>query len=184
MRTPVATIGIRGSGYDLYCRGTCISAAELPDPTGDGLFLDVWHEGATADDGDVIPEGSTVYIGRAGLDPVLVPEMPVPITELRPDGVQLPPPVPPAASSAAPAKGFYVACHTGNCTMATPENTVELKSGEAGYVGAEGGPAEALPEVPPFQAADRIYRAVEAGAGLAVPDASIEDGGFEGCSLL
>ena len=183
MRTPVATIGIRGTGYDLYCKGTCINPAQQPDPTGDGLFADVWQDGITADEGDVIPQGSTVFIGRAGLQPVPVPEMPVPFTELRPDEVELPPPPPPAASSVAPEKGLYLSCFTGNCTIETPENTVELKSGQAGYVGAEGGPGEPLDEVPPFQAGDRIYRAVEAGATLGLPDPAIEDGGLEGCSL-
>lgn len=66
MRTPVATIGIRGTGYDLQCQGSCISldgAAYFPGeptlvdrvlslvsspayadmPPSDGMFAHVWN---------------------------------------------------------------------------------------------------------------------------------------------
>ncbi len=65
MRTPVATIGVRGTGYDLQCQGGCIALdgayyapheptlidrvldmvsrpAYADSPAGDGLFASVW----------------------------------------------------------------------------------------------------------------------------------------------
>jgi len=77
MRTPVATIGIRGTGYDLQCQGSCISldgAAYFPDeptlvdrilslvsqpayadmPPNDGMFAHVWAGGIDIQQGDNI----------------------------------------------------------------------------------------------------------------------------------
>lgn len=65
MRTPVATIGIRGTGYDLQCQGSCVAIdnayyapnepslvdkflslvsqpAYADEPAGDGMYASVW----------------------------------------------------------------------------------------------------------------------------------------------
>jgi len=181
MRTAVATIGIRGTGYDLACQGLCVSTAAQPDPSGDGLFASVWDGSIAVDGGEPLGAGDIVFIGKPGMTPVPVPQLPIPMAVPRPDTVPVPSRPPPPPSSTAPEEGLYVSCYTGNCAVETPRNTVELDGGEASFVGAEGGPARALPEVPAFQAEDPVLRSIEVGSALNL-DAGIEVGGFQ-CSV-
>lgn len=172
MRTAVATIGIRGTGYDLYCVGACVN----PDPaarSGDGLYADV-NEGSIDFDGNnpLGAEQPPVFIGSTGMTPVEVPAMPVPIEVPMPNAVDVPPVVEPAA--AAPGEALMVACYAGNCAVQTDRNTVELGAGDAARVGLGGGPAEQLPEIPAFQAEDVYFQAMgTAGENLNLIDSII-----------
>lgn len=178
MRTAVATIGIRGSGYDLYCQGTCQNLAEAVDPSGDGLSVDVWEDAIVVDETHQLDQGDTVFIGRSGMDPVPIPEMPVTITAPRPNEVEVP--EPPPQPAAAPAEGLYVSCYVGNCTVETPENTVELAPGEAGHVGAEGGPVQELEGgIPDLAAGDVILNSVGENQIQNQLDDVLEGGGSE-----
>ncbi len=182
MRTAVATIGIRGTGYDLVCQGSCQSVSPTPDPSGDGLIADVWEGTIVADDSHEIPAGSTVFIGAPGADPIPLPAPPVPLVEPRPNEVDVPAEEPPPASSTDPRDGLYVSCYVGNCSVKTDENEVSLEPGEAGFVGGEGGAAEQLDEVPPFQPEDPVLNAVETietGGALNLLDQTIQGGGAE-----
>lgn len=163
MRTAVATIGIRGTGYDLYCVGACVN----PDPqaaTGDGLYADV-NSGVIDFDGNhpLSADDPPVFIGSTGVTPLEVPTMPVPLDVPMPDTVDIPsaPAVDP--NTAGPGESLVVACYAGNCSVQTDENTVDLEAGDAARVGLGGGPAEQLPEIPAFQAEDPILNAVDTG---------------------
>ncbi|MGE3773591.1 MAG: FecR domain-containing protein [Gammaproteobacteria bacterium] len=172
MRTAVATIGIRGTGYDLYCVGACVN----PDPAargGDGLYADV-NDGAIDFDGNnpLSADQPPVFIGSTGMTPIEVPAMPVPIDVPMPDAIDVPPVVEPAA--AAPGEALMVACYAGNCAVQTDQNTVELGAGDAARVGLGGGPAEQLPEIPAFQAEDVYFQAMgTAGENLNLIDSII-----------
>jgi hypothetical protein len=162
MRTAVATIGIRGTGYDAVCQGNCMNPAPDAGPDGDGLFAEVWDGTIVLDEVTEVGAGKTVFLGNPGDTPVEVPDLPITIDEPRPNDVEVSE-QPPAESSTNPDDGLYVSCYAGNCAVETPENTVELEPGEAGFVGTDGGPAEQLDEVPPFQAEDPVLQAVEVG---------------------
>lgn len=163
MRTAVATIGIRGTAFDLYCVGACVN----PDPgatAGDGLYADTTDGIIDFDGGHPLSaEQPPVFIGSTGMPPVEVPSMPVPIDVPTPDAIDvsaLPP------DAAPPGDSLVVACYAGNCSVETPQNTVDLEAGGAARVGLGGGPAEALPEIPAFQAEDPILNAVDAGGAV------------------
>jgi len=163
MRTAVATIGIRGTGYDLYCVGACVN----PDPaarSGDGLYADV-NDGSIDFDGGnpLAADQPPVFIGSTGMTPIEVPAMPVPIDVPMPDTVDLPPAPPVDPNATAPGEALMVACYAGTCAVETDQNTVELGAGDAARVGLGGGPAEQLPEIPAFQAEDPILNAVDVG---------------------
>ncbi|MEQ8663858.1 MAG: hypothetical protein RLW62_23815, partial [Gammaproteobacteria bacterium] len=83
------------------------------------------------------------------------------------------------ASSSNPQPGLYVTCYEGNCAMQTATNEVELGPGESGYVGAGGGGAEELPEVPAFQAEDPVLHAGELGGALNRINESLDGGGLQ-----
>ena len=179
MRTAVATIGIRGTGYDAVCQGACQSPELDAGPDGDGLYTEVWDGAITLDDVHVVEAGETVFLGKAGFAPVPVPGLPMTLGEPRPDTVTLPPAPPPPPSSANPQAGLYVSCYEGNCAVQTEANLVELGPGQAGYVGAAGGAAEELPEVPPFQAEDPVLHAGELGGVLNRFNENLDGGGLQ-----
>jgi hypothetical protein len=129
-----------------------------------------------------VDQGQTLFFGSATQPGVPVPGMPSTMNVPRPDEVTLPPPPPPAAGPQGGEPGLNVSCFVGNCDVETPENTVTLQDGEAGYVGAGGGAAQELPEVPAFQAEDPLYTALEYGDQLNVLNESLEGGSFE-CSV-
>jgi hypothetical protein len=76
MRTAVATIGIRGTGYDLLCTGPCASGGKPSAPAkGEGLWASVW-------DGMITIGNRDLYANQAGFvrdratPAVLLPEVP------------------------------------------------------------------------------------------------------------
>jgi hypothetical protein len=175
MRTAVATIGIRGTGYDAVCQGNCQNPDPNAGPQGDGLFAEVWDGTITLDETYEVDTGETVFLANPGGTPLPVPDLPITIDQPRPNDVEVAE-QPPAESSTNPDEGLYVSCYAGNCAVETPENTVELTPGEAGFVGAGGGPAEELPEVPPFQAEDPVFQAVEIGDALGRLNETLDNG--------
>ena len=172
MNTPVATIGIRGTAYDAVCQGTCINPGGAPDPTGDGLFVDVTDGFVDFDGANPTGAGDeVVLINAQGATPFAVAGMPFVITQPDPASV----PLPPAPPSDAPGQGLFVSCYVGNCSVQTPANTVDLEAGEAGFVGE--GPAEQLTEIPAFLAEDPIYQALELGGSVDPLDVLLDGGG-------
>jgi len=166
MRTAVATIGIRGTAYDLYCAGACVN----PDPNatgGDGLYADTLEGIIDFDGANPLPaELPPVFIGSSGMLPHAIGNMPIEITVPRPDSIQLPPAPPVDPAAAAPGNALMVSCYAGNCAVETDENTVDLGPGQAAKVELAGGPARPLAEIPAFQAEDPLLNAVEIGSEL------------------
>ncbi|MEX2482253.1 MAG: FecR family protein [Gammaproteobacteria bacterium] len=182
MHTAVATIGIRGTGYDAICQGTCQNPDPAAGPGGDGLFTEVWDGSITLDEVHVVEAGQVVFLSDRGFTPVPVPALPMELEAPPPNTVDLPPPPPPPPSSSNPEEGLYVSCYAGTCALETDDNLVELEAGEAGHVSAGGGPAAALEEVPPFQAEDPILQAVDLGDTLSTINESL-DGGALQCTV-
>ncbi|MDZ7828885.1 MAG: FecR domain-containing protein [Halofilum sp. (in: g-proteobacteria)] len=97
--TPVATIGVRGTGFDLVCVGSCINPdAVLGAIEGDGLFISTWDGTAFAELEGAIAEfaaGETGFIANRVLPAVRLQSLPPALQNLtapRPDQVlgQLP----------------------------------------------------------------------------------------------
>ncbi|MFT4583144.1 MAG: hypothetical protein ACI915_003148 [Gammaproteobacteria bacterium] len=166
MRTAVATIGIRGTEYEMFL--------EEMD-----LYMNVVDGGVFADNGPLItPAEGILMFGAPGIEPVSMASFPVPM--------QIPPEanipvldIPPVPTSVNPPQGLIVACYVGNCSMTTDQNTVELEQGEAGFVGTNGGPAEQLPEIPPFMPEDTALGIIESGSSTNFLDDTLDAGGSE-----
>ena len=77
MRTAVATIGIRGTGYDLLCTGPCVSGGSNPSATeeGEGLWANVW-EGKIAFGDQVLDTNQAGYIKDRATPAVVLPDIP------------------------------------------------------------------------------------------------------------
>ena len=166
MRTAVATIGIRGTEYDLAIENQ-------------QLFSRVIDGGIVADDGPLItPDQGVLMFGGPGLPGVSAPDLPVPF-DIPPEANVPATEIAPPTESSAPEEGLIVACYVGNCSVETDENTIELEPGEAGFVGADGGAAEQLPEIPPFMPEDPALRTVEDNSSLNFLDDTLEGGGSE-----
>ena len=165
MRTAVATIGIRGTAYDLYCVGACVN----PDPkatSGDGLYAQVQEGEIDFDGTNPLAAGQPpVFIGGAGIIPVEITQFPLSEMVPMPNTFELPRP-PPVDPNADPRNALMVSCYAGECAVTTPTNEVKLGPGTAAKVGLGGGPAVPLQEPPAFQAEDPLLNAVEIGSEL------------------
>ncbi len=104
--TPVATIGIRGTGFDLQCQGSCVEQTSassnvfqpaldilqqllekfIPDvladglPQGDGMFASVWSGAIVFElaGGDLfLNEGKALFLPHQSSTPILLAEIPV-----------------------------------------------------------------------------------------------------------
>jgi len=77
MRTAVATIGIRGTGYDLLCTGPCVSGNGKPSEAeeGEGLWANVW-EGKIAFGDRILDTNQAGYIRDRATPAEVLPDIP------------------------------------------------------------------------------------------------------------
>ncbi len=161
MRTSVATIGIRGTGYDLMCTGACAvdgSRSKTPLPRGDGLYSSVW-------DGSIAMGELPVGTNQAGFQrtttakPVRLPVVPAffknnPVP--KPNTIKVDEDTLFTASATQDVPpGLYVSVKEGKVTVNndTTNEFVQITKGQAAYAGAQGRVAQ-LPRIPAFQAQD------------------------------
>lgn len=153
--TATATIGIRGTGFDVTCTGPC--AGEPGDPNA-GLTLWTWLGSIEVGQGgqtalQVLQAGQGLFIPASG--PI------VPITNEpssdgpRPDGVDVPPKLFSESDVSEGAEGLFVFVRDGHIEIATIGEVLHLGRGEAGFAGPAG---EALRPsiIPRFIDFDRI----------------------------
>jgi hypothetical protein len=107
IRTPAATIGIRGTGLDLQCQGMCASSADsgVGPNGGDGLFARAWLGTIDFDGRSPLSDGA-LFAANSTDTPIPVADMPRTFVVPRPDQVQLP--TFPDAVDAPPGRGVYV----------------------------------------------------------------------------
>ncbi len=164
MRTSVATIGIRGTGYDLMCTGTCMVAGEYGNldpvilPDGDGLHAYVW-DGTIDFDGRTLRKGNAAFKSSRKAAPVQLPQVP---------GFFMNNPVPKPDSVDVDEKalfskmqteeappGVYISVKDGNVVAELKSGQkLDLKAGMAGYADVLGRQAVQLPTIPVFQKFD------------------------------
>lgn len=149
VRTAVATIGIRGTGFDLLWLGPCTTSPNC------GLVASVWQGAITSDNDSGINDiglDQTVRIGAINLSPELLDSAPV-FNVPRPDTVDVDFDNLFAAQSRSGAEpGLYVACYEGHCSLLQEDRTLDLGAGEAGFANAT--ELVRLEQIEPFQQND------------------------------
>jgi len=152
--TPVATFGIRGTGFDLQCLGACVNpdyTGAIGSVQGDGLMVHTWEGRIYAQlDGRVteFAAGQSGFLVNDTLPPLRLPNVPGPMRDLpapRPDTVTAAEPEGPGDLYTHVRQGAIVV------TGATGEPLV-VSAGGSAVVGA-GGSAGSLAETPPFMGA-------------------------------
>ncbi len=187
--TPTATIGIRGTGFDLLCQGNCgatvpaaatepalrglrerllaplafLVPAAMAQVPADAFFARVWSGAIGVEMGgrtETIPEGRIGQFGPGGFR--FVNSLPIEFDVPRPD--QVPVDVQKmfeTKSKEAVEPGLYVSCITGHCSI---DDEVDLGEGEGAYKGREGARPERI-EPPQVLIRDEYFKAVDPEVG-------------------
>ncbi len=163
MRTSIATIGIRGTGYDLLCTGACQSAGESNSasatlPNGEGLYAHVW-DGSIEFGEQLLAKGSAGYKANKSSTPLVLPGVPEffktnPVP--KPDSIDVDEKLlfSKTKTEAAPA-GLYVNVSEGKVSIESKTGMkLELVAGQSGYTDVLGRKVSLLPQTPAFQQFD------------------------------
>lgn len=135
--TATATIGIRGTGFDIICTGAC---AGEPGGAGSGLTLFTWlgsivvnPAGQTAL--EVLLAGQGLFISPSGIVPINTPPG---MDGPRPDGVDVPPGLFSNETVSDTEEGLFVFVRDGHIEILTAREVLHLGKGEAGFAGNNG----------------------------------------------
>lgn len=155
--TAVATIGIRGTGFDLLWLGPCQGATEC------GLVINVWQGNimSTNNSGsqDILLD-QIARIRAIDLPPDFIDQAPVFIVP-RPDKVDIDfdnlfSTTPITGIEA----GLYVACYEGHCILTQEDRSLDLGAGEAGFASLDGQRLIRLERIEPFQTDDPYLQSI------------------------
>ena len=132
--TATATIGIRGTGVDIVCTGTC---AGEPGAPGTGLTLFTWlgsivvnQQGQTAL--QVLQAGQGLFISPSGIQEI---NSQPPVDGERPDGVNVPDKLFSTENISDAEQGLFVFVRDGHIELLTLLEVLHLGKGEGGFVG-------------------------------------------------
>jgi hypothetical protein len=152
--TATATIGIRGTGFDIACTGPC--AGEPGDPNS-GLTLWTWlgsievsATGLTAL--QVLQAGEGLFISPSGIRAI---NLEPPVDGPRPDGVNVPPKLFTSDEVSDAEEGLFVFVRDGHIEIATAKEVLHLGNGETGFAGGVGD-TKRPDHIPKFIEFDRI----------------------------
>lgn len=144
--TSTATIGIRGTGFDVVCTGACAGeSGGQGEPGGGaggvtGLTVAVWLgsvqvAGVGGNVLGVLNVGQALLVTPTGVFPVPVPQ----INIIRPDGLTVPlQQLFGAGGNAEGQEGLFVSVRNGDVEVVTPVGVLRLARGETGFVGDNG----------------------------------------------
>ncbi len=181
--TPTATIGIRGTGFDLACDGDCVDNTALQDPvsetvaakllqyflkpayalSGNGMYARVWS-GAIEfqfEGGKMLLEnGKAAFLKNGFSKPVVIPNFPVHLRTMgnapRPDRITINDDLFSGSDSQNIEPGLYVNVRDGDVAVeGTDGKVINLGKGEAGLARLAGKTVR-LNFVPAFQKFDKI----------------------------
>jgi len=155
VQTATATIGIRGTGFDASCRGTCAGEPERPgatprpeapsppDDASGGLFVNTWQgevEVRNPAGVQTVGVGQTVRVTSGSRPPAYVPEAPPFMRDApgpRPDGIRIDMRQLFGAGSQTDS-GLYVLVNEGRIVLVQGERVLELDRGESAYASTDG----------------------------------------------
>ena len=181
--TPTATIGIRGTGFDLVCTGSCVSDNAAIDPaadsllgqflrllvkpayaqsSGNGMYAKVWRgaiELQLANRKVLLENGRTAFLRNNFSQPQLVPDIPALLRRMggapRPDKVDVPDDAFSESNPGVIEPGLYVNVRKGDVAVQGADGKiVNVGAGEALQAGRQR--ARRLAFVPAFQKYDVI----------------------------
>ncbi|MCK4492502.1 MAG: FecR domain-containing protein [Methylococcales bacterium] len=142
LNTPVATIGIRGTGFDLYCAGNCRNEGKKLD-LKNGLFAQVWQGSIHQKNKHsqvILKRPKVSYIANDTSAILMLPKLPSYIRQtfaIRPDKVDIEDDLFKSSLSVKePPEGLYIAIHSG--TIQLSELGLTFKKDEYVYVNASG----------------------------------------------
>lgn len=185
MRTPVATIGIRGTGYDLQCEGDCVAdASALQTPLerilnavirpayaaldGEGMYAHVWDgaiELSNKTGTKLLNTNETLFIRNFNAEPVVVPTLPLHMRSTpapRPDKIKLEEGLFSHDAQKNTRPGLYVSVYDGHVSLSSDQGPrIDLGKGEAAFAGINvrnRPPPVRLPALPAFQINDAYPR--------------------------
>lgn len=184
VNTPTATIGIRGTGFDLACEGDCVSddsaAYKVIDETpiarllrffikpafaaeNNGMYASVWSgtiELQLTTGTLFLKNGKAAFLKNNSSAPILIVNLPTHIRSMggapRPDGVEVKEDLFGGVEQEEVKPGLYVNVRKGDVQVqGDTGEVINLGKGEAGLAGLDGGTAR-LKFVPPFQKFDTV----------------------------
>lgn len=168
VETTVATIGIRGTGFDAWCGGPCAAADKAGGApgdlaAGDGLYVNTWQGvvdvGNPAGSQDV-GVGGTVQVTARERAPEPVSEAPPFMRDApgpRPDGVQYD--MRQLFGGGTPGQtdpGLYVIVNDGRIFLVRDGRTLELERGESAFASLDGDTLQRLQFPPVFLQRDPV----------------------------
>ena len=162
MRTAIATIGIRGTGYDMLCTGPCAndnSTAATPMPKGDGLYTYVWEGGVTVGEQPVLLDQSA-FINNKFASVEILPSVPAHFIDNpmpKPDTMDVDESkLFTAKSGETVPPGLYLSVSQGEVTLHSDvtKASVKIKKGQAVFADVDGKLVQQLPAIPTFQQYD------------------------------
>ena len=181
--TPTATIGIRGTGFDIACDGACVDNTAAIDPTtnsvvgqflnfflrpvyaqsaGNGMYIKVWNGSLNLDIGGktlVLANGRTLFLRNSFSPPLQVSDMPPRLRAFggapRPDKVPDNPDFFDESSQTTIDPGLYVNVRDGHATVRGVDGR-ELSAGAGEAIRAGLSSTERLGFVPVFQKFDPV----------------------------
>lgn len=152
--TSTATVGIRGTGFDMDCTGAC---ADEPGDADAGLTLFTWlgsivvnQQGQSAL--QVLEAGQGLFITPTGIRPMTAPP---PNVNPRPDEVQVPPKLFSSNNVDESQEGLFVLVRDGHIEIATAKEVLQLGKGESGFAGNDGVTARPV-YIPRFLDFDKV----------------------------
>ena len=181
--TPTATIGIRGTGFDLVCEGECVDNTAALNPlrdttiskllnyflkpvyavSGSGMYARVWSgaiefqfQGGTL----LLENGKAAFLRNGYSKPLIIADFPVHLRNMggapRPDNVEIKDDLFSGADQQNMEPGLYVNVREGDVAVRGLDGkTVNLGKGEASLSSLAGATVR-LNFVPPFQKFDKI----------------------------
>jgi len=152
--TATATIGIRGTGFDIHCTGPCAGEPGGPDA---GLTLWTWlgaiEASATGVNAlQVLQAGQGLFISPSGIRSI---DVEPPIDGPRPDGVEVPAKLFTSEEISDAEEGLFVYVRDGHIEIATANEVLHLGRGEVGFAG-DTGETKRDDHLPKFIEFDRI----------------------------
>ncbi|MGR8949841.1 MAG: FecR family protein [Gammaproteobacteria bacterium] len=182
-RTAIATIGIRGTGFDLICQNACAAQSRstswletveellLPSvyaatPNESGLIVAPWSNTVIVElpSGNIeVLEGQIAFVPADGSPPIFIPVIPTPVEEPKPEDVEIDEEkFLDAETPQEPERGLYVACHEGHCLL----GDVSLGEGETAFKSDSGGETTRFEIIPQFLDNDVYFKTLNIDTGV------------------